>query len=167
MNRTLLFAIVLGSGLVVVVIGVVLFLATRGAEPEPTPEVETAPVSEPEPPDDPEPVDEPVAEEPEPPLVDETSATPPEVAPLPGDAPPPAPSGGYCVQVGAYQLRRNADLQMDRVRSAGEVPWVREISWQGQPLYRVRIGGDLSLGRARSLARELQDGLGTETWITR
>jgi len=107
----------------------------------------------PEPDVKPAPVVDPRGEGPEPAVARETSSSAP--APAPRD-PPPAATGGWLVQVGAFGSADSARKLARELSSAGFRAFVSPVTRSGKTLHRVRVGPEADRAGAEQLARRLE-----------
>jgi rare lipoprotein A len=75
-------------------------------------------------------------------------------------------SGGYTIQVGAFQIRENAERLRGRLSGRYESVMVLPFQSNDQDLYRVRVGSYKTEEDAEEMARRLEVVEGLEAFVT-
>jgi cell division septation protein DedD len=107
-----------------------------------------------------------------PPAPPTVPAMPPAAAPTssvasPAGFPTAAAASTWSVQVGAFKSRQQADGVQRRLTEAGFPAVLSTVALDdGQPRYRVRVGGPRSRGEAEQLAQQVRARLPVTTLVT-
>ena len=88
-------------------------------------------------------------------------------APSASIAAAPAGSGGFQVQVAAYQRRGDASTVRDRLAKKGYPAFVTSASTAAGTWFRVRVGGYETRTEAQAVATRLKREEQLEPWVTR